>query len=232
MPSFRSICLIAATAFAAFAAASPVVGGVNQGASLIEANNILNGVAHNVDVHDTNIVAAVIKREPLLETRDTTKSLPVILTGAHQALLDVQVQVKAIVATGTVSVDTVRPCLDKVHGILLDVVVSVKLLSGKPLSVVLGVVAVVDVAALLCAVLTLVVEILVALVGCVGVNAHIVVGIVVDTISVVLCELLTLVLGLVGGLLLVLLPLVGGILNLLAGCGLSAVLKVLVIVVL
>ncbi|KAG6817360.1 hypothetical protein H0H87_009547 [Tephrocybe sp. NHM501043] len=229
MPSFRSICLIAATAFVAFATASPIAGGVTQDASLIDVTDVANGIAHNVDVKDVDLTVVDLdghhSRE-VVEARGQVTSLPDILKNAHTAL----VTVKADTGGKNVPVETVRPCLDKVHAILADVLVQVKLLQGKPLSVIIGVVAVVDVATLLCAVLTIVVEILVALIGCAGVNAHLVIDIIVATISVVLCDVLSLVLSLVAGLLVLLLPLLAGVISLLTGCGLEAVLKILLVI--
>ncbi|KAG6908288.1 hypothetical protein DXG01_005389 [Tephrocybe rancida] len=235
MPSFRSICLIAATAFAAFASASPIAGGVTQGVQVIGLNNDLNNALQNVDVKDVDVDVLNVRRElvePAVEAR-AVQALPDIFKSAHEKLLVIKAEVDIIVHGGKkVDVDTVRPIIVKIGAIIAEVVVSVKLLHGAPLNVILGVVAVVDVGGLLAAVLIVVAEILTALLGCVvAADVHIVVAIIAGTIDGVLCELLDLVVGLVGGLLAIVLGLLGGVLHLLGGCGLNGVLAILLKVV-
>ncbi|KAG6918815.1 hypothetical protein DXG01_011567 [Tephrocybe rancida] len=234
MPSFRSVCLIAATAFSAFASASPIAGGITQEANLVVVNNLSN-VAQNVGVDGVDVTAFGVCCEitpSAVETR-AVQPLPVILKSAQEKLLVIKAEVDVIVTGGKkVDADTVRPIIVKIGAVIAEVVVSVKLLHGAPLNVILGVVAMVDVAGWLAAVLTLVVEILTALLGCVvAADVSIVVAIIAGTIDGVLCELLDLVVGLVGGLLATVVGLLGGVLHLLVSCGLNGVLAILLEVV-
>ena len=54
----------------------------------------------------------------------------------------------------SVNVDIIRPCVDKINGILVIALDDAKLLRGKPVDVILGGCTMLDIAELLCTVLT------------------------------------------------------------------------------
>ncbi|KAG6889558.1 hypothetical protein C0995_016685 [Termitomyces sp. Mi166 len=246
MLSPRSICLVAAAASVALTFASPIQElGVNGVTKLLDTDarpGVLLGRHQAANLHaivttsgGVNVVGVetTIYRHDighLAEARETLQTLPEIFSSAEDQLTGVQARAISLSKGGEkpVSVETIHPCLDDVHGILVAVLTKIKLLEGKPLSVILDGCTIIELAKLLCTVLTLVVKILSALIDCAGPNSDIIIDIIVKTISVVLCELLTLVLGLVDGILVRLVPLLSEILALLTGCGLGDVLNVLV----
>ncbi|KAG6908286.1 hypothetical protein DXG01_005387 [Tephrocybe rancida] len=63
MPSFRSIFLVAATAFAALSSAAPVAGGVDQSAGVVDITNVANNVLENVKVHNIDITGVGKRHE-------------------------------------------------------------------------------------------------------------------------------------------------------------------------
>ncbi|KAG6898729.1 hypothetical protein C0993_004798 [Termitomyces sp. T159_Od127] len=224
----RSICLVAAAAFVSLTSASPIQeSGIDVVAEPCDGAS--SGILHVGGADVVGVEGYRRNAEHRSETRETLQYLPDILSSANDQLMSVQEEAETLGQDGnrSVNVDAIQICLDKVQGILVVVLADIKLLVGKPTDVILGGCTLLELAGLLCTVLTLVVKILLTLISCAGLKSDIIIGIIVKGISVVLCELLTIVLGLVDGLLAVLLPLLLGIIVILPSCGLGGLLKVL-----
>ncbi|KAG6865268.1 hypothetical protein C0991_004007 [Blastosporella zonata] len=256
MPSFRSIFLVAATAFAALSSAAPVAGeGVTQVAQLVGVADVANDVLGKTVVHNVEVeVATIVKRQVVgsglgdlthdisitdglahaLGRRDASvpKSLPVILLGLKADLLVVSDELNTL-AIGKVVVDTALlvTVLDKVQSLLCGALDAVKLIVNNPIDVVLTlegkVLAVVDICAILLAVLTLVGAILSCVLRLVASLSLVVVAPLVAGVSTVLCELLVCILKLVPGLFVALHPTLGPIITLFVGLKLDAVVEIL-----
>ncbi|KAG6806519.1 hypothetical protein H0H92_011055, partial [Tricholoma furcatifolium] len=130
MPSFRSICLFAITAFAAFASASPVAGGVDHLAA-----RSTDVVARAADANANDLVA----RAPVLDVRGGGQSVPEIIDTCYQNVLDIQVQVNVLInAGGVISVDDCTPFLTDINNVLQVALDAVQGLVGETEEVIWG----------------------------------------------------------------------------------------------
>ncbi|KAF8906712.1 hypothetical protein CPB85DRAFT_870543 [Mucidula mucida] len=181
MPSFSSILSYAALGLAAFASV--------QAAPVVEKGLALRDV----------------------EARCGCKTLPTIVT---DLTVDLTVTLTPLIfgTADNITVEIVTPIIQEAESIIVSAIADVKLLVGETVEVVLtsttGVLALVDIAGLLCTLITLIF-------GAVSAVLSVVVAAEKDLIAPLLCELLTLVaqllqlvLSLVSGLLAVLLPLI------------------------
>ncbi|KAG6808573.1 hypothetical protein H0H92_003677 [Tricholoma furcatifolium] len=208
MPSFRSICLLATTAFAAFASRSTDVEARAVDIAVVDANDL--------------VVPKVVEHEPLLEVRGSQPSLPDIVNTCYESVLNAQVQVNVLIkAGGVISVDNCTPYLTDINSALLVALAAVEGLEGLTLDVILGtsvtLVGIANLAGQLANLLIVgdiqsilflqkigthlqcIVTILLAIITAVGTElAPQIVSIVTDSISVTLVEVLNLVLQLVG----------------------------------
>ncbi|KAF5381715.1 hypothetical protein D9615_005577 [Tricholomella constricta] len=243
MPSFRTLFILAATAFAAFSSAAPLDGG--KGSSIGQSNNVLpvaaiaDGSVHGVTIKD-NEVTVIDKRTDAagiisgLERRHDGEllSLCEVLVDVGDKLTVVSNRLTVMVtAKVAVEVEVIVGIVAEVKVILAGAVVQVKAIVGHPTEFVLSlggkVLAIADVCQLLLTVLTLICAILSCVLRIVGTASVDIVLPLIASVGAVLVELLCVIFTLVDGLHIALQPLLGPVIQVCIALKLEAVVEVL-----
>ncbi|KAG6874719.1 hypothetical protein C0992_006858, partial [Termitomyces sp. T32_za158] len=149
---FRSIFLVAAAAFVSSTFASPIQ---ESGVDLVTQRHTDAKPCsrQDVNVSDADVIGAENYRHDTgheVGARETLQSLPDILSSANDQLMAVQEEAESLGQNErNVNVDAIQTCLDRVQGILVVVLADIKPLVGKPIDVILGGCAVLELAGLL-----------------------------------------------------------------------------------
>jgi len=191
--------------------------------------NVLDDAMHLIGDAIDGTIKSTLGHGKRGEPKPEPDSLPVILLALEAKLQDISKRLIDLVGEKTnCDVEIVSPILKELHSILLAVVASLTALIGLPLKVVLAlsgkILTTLDIANLLCKVLTLLTSILVLVVKAVGLGAA---TPLITLIAGVVAQILTVVLKLVVDLLPVLVPLLKEVIAILIKLKLGAILTVL-----
>ncbi|KAF5381733.1 hypothetical protein D9615_005394 [Tricholomella constricta] len=241
MPSFRTLFVLAATAFAALSSAAPLDTGkassISQAGNFVPAAAIVNGGIHDVNIEDNEVTGIDYKRSELAALIDRRHdgelpSLCEVLVDVEAKLTGVSDKLTAIVtAKVAVEVEVVVGIIAEVKTILAGAVIEVKAIVGHPIEFVLSlggkVLAIADVCQLLVTVLSLLCAILSCILRIAGTASLEIVFPLIASVGLVLAELLCVIFTLVDGLYIALHPFLGPIIQICLTLKLDAVVEVL-----